>query len=259
MSPSPRWPTKYRFPLFFLLAYLLSWWALPVTRRGMLSQGVALAAVIVIALTTGKAGLREFWGRVTRFRAGAWYLAGPAIFAGGMALAVATNVLLGASVVGSLQFPVAAALLLLVFGGAWEELGWSGYALPALQERFAKAAHRALIATLVLGVLRGLWHLPLVVVGAIPWYDAVLLSPFVFQPIISWLYNRSGGSVPVVWVFHYASNLLPAIVAPLFTGADMVRFMILFYGFGFLATLVIAWRTRLGFGWRGVDDQPGRP
>ena len=228
MSRSQQFFTKYRFPLFFLLSYLLSWWALPVTRQGMLPQGPAFAAVIVLALTVGRAGLREWWGRVTNFRGGWWYLIGPAILAGALVAAFAVNVLLGASISGGPQLPIEVIVILLVFGGEWEELGWSGYALPALQKRYAQAPSGALIATLILGVFRGVWHLPLVLVGAIPWYDAVLLTPFVFQPIISWLYNKTGGSVPVVFVFHYMSNLLSGLAAPIFGGPEQELYRLVY-------------------------------
>jgi uncharacterized protein len=247
--------TKYRFPLFFLLAYLLSWWPVPVSGQGILPQGPAFAAVIVLELTLGRPGLREFWGRLTSFRGGWWYLAGPAILAGGLVTAFVFNVLLGASVSGSLQLPLEAVIILLIFGGEWEEPGWSGYALPALQQRYAKVANGALIATLILGVFRGIWHLPLVLVGAIPWYDAALMTPLVFQPIISWLYNQTGGSVPVVIVFHYVSNLLSVIVSPVFAGPEKDLYRILFYAFGFVAALVIAWKTQFKFGWRGEQNQ----
>ena len=254
MNRSRQLFTRYRFPFFFLLSYLLSWWLLPVSREGMLPHGPAIAAVIVIALTAGRPGLREFWGRLTNFRGGWWYLAGPAILAGGLAVAFVVNVLLGASVSGRLQFPIEAVVFLLILGGEWEEPGWSGYALPALQQRYANVANGALRATLILGIFRAIWHLPLVLVGAIPWYEAILVNVLVFQPIISWLYNKSRGSVPVVMVFHFMSNLLMVVVSPVFAGAENVQYKILFYAFGFLASLVIAWRTGFTFGWRGERD-----
>jgi hypothetical protein len=242
MNGSREFFTKYRFPLFFLLAYLLSWWALPATREGQLPHGPAFAAVIVLALTLGRPGLREWW-----------YLVGPAILAGGLVIAFVANLLLGAKVSGGLQLPLAAVIFLLLIGGEWEEPGWTGYALPALQERYAKAANGPLIATLVLGVFRAIWHLPLVIVGAIPWYEGILLNVLVFQPIISWLYNKSRGSVPVVMVFHFMSNLLSVIVSPVFAGAEGVQYKILFYVFGLVAALVIAWRSGFRFGWQPAE------
>ena len=93
MNRSRQFFTKYRFPLFILLSYLMSWRLLPASRQGMLPHGPAFAAVIVIALTLGRPGLREFWGRLTNFRRGWWYVAGPAILAGSLAVAFVINVL----------------------------------------------------------------------------------------------------------------------------------------------------------------------
>jgi hypothetical protein len=255
MNKNMQFFTRYRFPLFFLLTYLLSWWPL-LGRFGLLPHGVPLAALIVIALTHGRAGLREFWGRVTNFRGGWWYLIGPAILAVGLAVAFGINVLLGAPVSAPPQLPLAAVVLLLLLGGQWEEPGWTGYALPALQRRYAKTVNGPLIATLILGIFRAFWHLPLVIVGAIPWYDGLLMNVLVFQPIISWLYNKSRGSVPAVMVFHFMSNLLIVVVSPLFVGAEKVQYMILFYVFGFVAALVIALGSGFKFGWRDADEQP---
>jgi hypothetical protein len=81
MNPSQSLFTKYQLPLFFLLSYLLSWWAI-LPLQGNLAHGVAIAAAIVVALTLGRTGLREWWGRLTNFRAGWWFLVGPAIIVG---------------------------------------------------------------------------------------------------------------------------------------------------------------------------------
>jgi hypothetical protein len=253
MNQSRQFFTKYRFPLFFLLSYLLSWWPL-LGHFGLLPHGVPFAALLVIALTDGRVGLREFWGRVTSFPGGWWYVVGPAILAGGLATAFVINVLLGASVSAPPQLPLVAVGVLLLLGGQWEEPGWTGYALPALQRRYAATANGPLIATVVLGIFRAIWHLPLVIVGAIPWYEAFLMNVLVFQPIISWLYNKSRGSVPVVMVFHFMSNLLSVVVSPVFTGSDKVQYMILFYAFGLLAAVVIAWKSDFKFGWRGAEE-----
>jgi hypothetical protein len=256
MNRSQQFFTKYRFPLFFLLSYLLSWWLITVMPKTILSQGPAFAAVIILALTTGRAGLREWWHRLTHFRAGWWYLAGPAILTGALVLAVGLNLLLGASVSGPPRLPMEVIIILLFFGGEWEEPGWTGYALPALQKRYAGVPNGALIATLVCGIFRGVWHLPLVLTGAIPWYDAVLLTPFVFQPLISWLYNKTGGSVPVVMLFHYTSNLLGGLGGSIFAGPEAEQNRILFYAFGFVAVILIAWKTGFKFGWRGEQAEP---
>jgi hypothetical protein len=241
---------KFELPLFLLLAYLLSWWSVPFANGGIIPHGPALAAVIVIALTAGKQGLREFWARLTNFRAGWRYLIGPAIIAGYLLAAFVVNLLLGATVTSPFPIPSAGTMLvLLLMGGLWEEPGWTGYALPKLQARFAPHAYGTLAATLVMGLVRSLWHLPLVLYGSIEWYDALIFS-FAFQIIITWLYNRSNGSVPAVMVFHYASNVLAgSVMLQAFTGGERETYYILFVAFACLAALTILRQSKFKLGY----------
>ena len=59
-----------RHPLvgFFVLTYVLTWGALP--WRSFFAAGPLLAAVIVVSITDGVAGLRELGLRVVRWRVG---------------------------------------------------------------------------------------------------------------------------------------------------------------------------------------------
>jgi membrane protease YdiL (CAAX protease family) len=246
---------KYELPLFLLLTYTLSWWSAPFANGGIIPHGPAFAAVIVIALTSGRQGLREFWSRLTKFNAGVWYLAGPAVIVAYLLAAFVVNLLLGATAVSPFPFPFAGTMVvLLLMGGLWEELGWTGYALPKLQERFAHYAYGTLAATFVLGLFRSLWHLPLVIFGSIAWYDAVFFS-FAFQLMITWLYNKSNGSVPAVMVFHYTSNVLAGSVMLLaFSGAEKAMYYALFVVFACLAALYIAWQTKMRLGFPGLNQ-----
>ena len=245
--------TKYQLPLFFLLSYLLSWWAI-LPLQGSLPHGVAIAAAIVVALTLGRTGLREWWDRLTNFRAGWWFLVGLAIVIGYHLAATVINLLLGATVVNPPQFSVMAIGELVLLGGVWEEPGWSGYALPTLQKRFAKTPNGALIATLILYIFRSIWHLPLIFWARwpIPWYDAVFYT-FALQVIISWLYNKSGGSVPAVMLFHLTSNILYRAMGPVFAGIDATMYRILFYAFACLIALALTWSSQFKLGWRDTE------
>jgi hypothetical protein len=250
MNRSQSFFQKYELPLFLLLTYTLSWWSVPFANGGIIPHGPALAAVIVIALTAGREGLREYWARLTSFRAGWWYLVGPAIIAAYLLAAFIVNLLLGATVVSPFPIPSAAkVMILLLMGGVWEEPGWTGYALSKLQERFAPHSYGTLAATFVMGVFRSVWHLPLVIYGSIEWYDAAIFS-FAFQVIITWLYNRSNRSVPAVMVFHYASNLLAgSVMLQAFSGSEGSTYYILFVVFACFTALVITQQSkfRLGF------------
>lgn len=245
--------TKYQLPLFFLLSYLLSWWAI-LPLQGNLPHGVAIAAAIVIALALGRIGLHEWWGRLTNFRAGWLFLIGPAIVVGFMLAATVINLLLGATVVNPPQFSVMIVGEFVLLGGMWEELGWSGYALPTLQKRFAKTPNGSLKATLMLTIFRSIWHLPLIFWARwpMPWYDIVFYT-IAMQVTISWLYNKSKGSVPAVMLFHFMSNLMFRAMTPVFAGTDATMYGILAYACALLIALALAWSSQLKLGWRDTE------
>ena len=226
---------KYQLPLFFVLTYLLSWWSAPLMNGQIIPYGPSLAALVVIAMTTGKIGLSQWWRRLTNWRVNwYWYVVGPAIIISYQGLAYIINLLSGAVVIQPPSLPSMGIVLeLLLIGGMWEEPGWSGYALPELQKRFAKQRNGLLISALILGVFRALWHMPLYLSGNVYWFD-LLFFEIAIQLIIAWLYNRSGGSVPVVMLFHLTSNILGSVMYPVFTGAERTTYYVIFMG---LATL----------------------
>src|SRR5215203_1900641 len=139
---------------FFLLSCLLSWWpavlysmdASPVPIAGF---GPFLAALVVLGATGGRAGIRELFRSMVKWRAPrrAYLLAVtlPLTFSG---VAVLANLALGAAdpATGDLAawtaIPATALFVLLVpgIGGAWEEPGFRGFALPRLEERLGAVA-----------------------------------------------------------------------------------------------------------------------
>lgn len=83
-----------------------------------------------------------------------------------------------------------------------EEMGWRGYVLPRLQAR-----HSALVASLIVGVIWGFWHLP----KYISHFSAIsfgwsMLHFIAFAVLLTWLYNNTRGSLLIVAVCHAISN-----------------------------------------------------
>lgn len=249
MNAIPSFIKRHPIVVFVTLTYLLSWWSIPFTNGQIMPQGPAASAVIVLALTAGRSGLRSLWQRITKWRvAWYWYVIGPGIIAVYLAGAYLLNQLMGASVSRPPHPPTLGLLLeLLLLGGWLEEPGWSGYALPELQKRFANRTNGVLLAALGVGVMRAIWHLPLYIYGHIPWFDLVV-SVIASQLIIAWLFNRSIGSVLVVMWFHLASNILFAATNSVFSGAEWTRYYALFVTLQSLIALGILWRsgTKLG-------------
>jgi uncharacterized protein len=235
---------RYELPSFFLLAYLLSWLSVPFLQGGITPQGVAIAARIVIGVTLGAQGVREYRKRLTNWRAGWWYLIAPLIVIGYEGIAFILNVISGAKLVELPHLSIGMFMMLVLFGGQWEELGWTGYALPRLRERFAAHPNGSLMAVLVLGVFRMLWHLPLFLYGKMYWFD-ILIFTFAFQIIIAWIYDRSGKSVPAVMAFHFTSNILGAFFSPVFSGMERLMFQASFMSLAAFIALVIVLASQI--------------
>src|SRR5215213_11007820 len=220
-----------RHPLitFFVLTYAISWSLESplVFLRDTVSdtQGQVLyilsanvpsvLGIVLTAMVFGRGALRKLLARLLIWRVDPrWYLVvvlGPAALAGGV---VALNTLLGGPAL-SLGMPLLGVAIFLAFsifpGSALgEEIGWWGYVLPRLQSR-----RSALSATLILGVIWALWHLPLWLAGWLqgePFrtptlYAAFVVSTIALSVILAWVYNSTGGSLLMVVLLHATVNL----------------------------------------------------
>jgi uncharacterized protein len=223
-----------RYPLivFFVLAYVFSWWTWPLYAFGLspspiIAFGPFLAAILVLALTTGKGGVVTLLRRMVRWRVRpVWYAVAlllPVAISGGAALL--NVVVLGASAPSPAELGAWSGLvptfflLLLVpgIGGAWEEPGWRGYALPKLQ-----GGHSALLASLILGVVWAFWHLPLMVIGQIHLSDPVYIVAWTV--VFTWVFNNTNGSVLIAMLMHNMHNVISGgYFSAMFSGADWVR------------------------------------
>jgi hypothetical protein len=232
-----------------VLAYLISWASVIPAEGGLLPQGPMIAAFIVLAIVAGRRGVAGLWQQMTHWRVGArWYLIAPGIIIGIHLATLAMQLLLGARVASTahLRSPAYFNLLLplILLGGWWEEPGWMGYLLRRFQERFLRVP---LLAALSGGLIRMAWHTPLLVYGKISWYDYLFYS-LALQVILTWLYNRTNGSVLVPMLGHLFSNVLFATMYPLFQGSGQQQYWVILVltSCVFAAGLILATRGRLG-------------
>jgi membrane protease YdiL (CAAX protease family) len=110
----------------------------------------------------------------------------------------------------------------LLYGGPLgEEVGWRGFALPRLQVRYSP-----LVASLLLSVVWGLWHVPLhlqgVYHGIFPdGLPGILLRIVTTVPttiLFTWLYNRTQGNLWLVVLLHTAVNNSAGFWLPITAG-----------------------------------------
>lgn len=211
------------------------WLAYEAERRGWLSldtvrgtlgaargYGPAIAALVASGLTTGWGGLREIGARLTRWRFSwrlyAWALAIPVL----TALAV---VAIAAWVAPSTLTPAAVQpgrLILLFFlfalvdGPLGEEIGWRGFLLPRLLE-----ITRPLMASLIVGFVWFVWHLPLYYADGSRTLDAGFLLRYLLLNVAcavlhTWFFQRSGGSALLAVIFHTAGNYFVFLTLSIF-------------------------------------------
>jgi uncharacterized protein len=208
-------PILRRYPLtsFFILTYAITWAGIPFGR--FFTFGPLLAALIVVGLTQGKAGLREWGSRLIRWRVGwVWYVLAITVPLAVLAAASSINLSLGAGPAslaqlapGSIVLIFAVRLINPADGPLAEEPGWRGFAQPGLQRR-----HSPLVATSILGLLVAGWHLPLWLMPQFGATPVIIISDFLGTVAVTfwyaWLFNHSGGSVLLTLISHDVEGVI---------------------------------------------------
>jgi len=101
---------------------------------------------------------------------------------------------------------------------AGEELGWRGYALPRLAARIGYAG-----ASVLLGVIWGIWHMPLFFVGGTDKFGqsitVFVLGTAALSVAVTWLYVHVKGSLLLTMLMHSAVNQTVGIVPSADEGA----------------------------------------
>jgi uncharacterized protein len=188
--------------------------------------GPSLAGVAVVAVFSTGAGFRAWLARCLNWRVGwRWFafafLLPPVV----MLLALAIHRALGGVMpawpaAGQLPLVIANFGLVLVVGGPLgEEFGWRGYAMPAIADKLGWRR-----ASLIIGVIWGLWHLPLFFMAStaqshmpIPLFMLNILAGSV---VFGWLFERTRRSVLPALVLHTSLNAWAGILGIVPTGTS---------------------------------------
>ena len=258
MSSTVSWVRQHRLTSFFVLAYVVSWtpWAFDAAGISLGTPfypgGPLVAALVVIAVADGRRGFREFGSRLIRWRVGwVWYLVALGL---PVVMVLVTGLLtdwLGAPPPDFSGIVWADVVLMLALrivnptdSALGEEPGFRGYALPHLQHRLSPLA-----AAGVLGVLTAGWHLPLVALGNLGWIG--LPSTVLIAFLYVWLFNRTGGSVLLVILFHAGQGAFTFGMLG-FTGADADRAGYVYFGVLVVAVAAVVGGDRAA--WRKAPE-----
>ena len=223
---------------FFILTFCFTWLSwIPmifaggdnVLLRVIGSYGPITAAILVTGITRGSRGITALLKPLRIWKVGLfWYLFSF------LSTAVVTlvSIWIYLSFDGNaLSFNDPAKLYLVIpvfiyvciFSVLGEETGWRGFALPKLQRK-----QGALTASILIGLIWGVWHIPLFFIEG-NFHQDIPLWLFILQDValsvvITWIYNHTGGSLLLIHLFHAASNTTLGVlpVLPMDTGGDLL-------------------------------------
>lgn len=170
-----------------------------------------LLAAVAMRLWVSKEGLRGSLGWRHRWRAYAVAVAGPIAFVAVAGLAMVLSGVARFAVAEPVAIAVMTALVVLPVLesvlSVGEEYGWRGYLLPRLMPL------GEVRASLVVGVIWGLWHLPVVVSGLLLGGHNVWLVVVIHLGLVTlmsfpltWLGKATGFSASIAAVFHGSMN-----------------------------------------------------
>ncbi len=217
--------------LYFTLVFLAAWaWWLMMAAitpadpsvRGTLAflflPGTFAPGIVALILTgraRGRAGINELLGRVFNWQVDLRYYVFALAYMAGVKIAasIAHRAITGEWPAFA-TVPVILLFVAAIFSApfqAGEEIGWRGYALPRLALRMGLNR-----ASILLGLIWALWHLPLFYITGSPnagqSFLVYALGVTALSVAMAWLYTRTGGSLLLVMLMHAAVNNTTGIV-----------------------------------------------
>jgi membrane protease YdiL (CAAX protease family) len=207
---------RHRIVSFLAVTYAFTWtvqavlvllgleasWTLSLL-VGLGGFGPAVGAAVVVWASGGS--LRAWFSQMLDWRIGwRWWV----VVLGLPLVILATGSLLfvlggGPVDLGSFESPAVYLFVLAwgtVLGGGQEELGWRGFMLPVLQERYSALASSLVVGVAWAGTTHGGWALS----QQLLWVGSIVAGSIIW----TWLYNGTGGSVLAVAVGHAGVNAM---------------------------------------------------
>ena len=223
LEPTVRVSSASSLFVFFALAFALMWICfftvafVPIPLGSPLGGALilvgafapALAALAVTLHVEGRSGVIALLRRITRWSVAAKYY----VFALGfmIALKLTAAMIYRASTSSWPRFDTSQwylipfAIALSTPFQAGEEIGWRGYALPRLADRFGLGS-----ASVLLGFIWGVWHLPQFFIRDGDSYrrafPVFVLQVTAMSVAFAWPYARTNGSLLLTMLLHAAIN-----------------------------------------------------
>jgi uncharacterized protein len=221
--------------------------------------GPTLSAFLMTATTEGRAGVRRLLGRLVLWRVGIrWYLF--ALLGVPLIILVGTMIYMGElpnlKALGGPSYVLSylgTYALVMVFGGPlFEEIGWRGFALPRMEP-----LQGPLLASVILGLLWALWHLPEFLVpswaatsggGSILGIILFAITAIMFSTVTTWVFNNTKASVLLATLVHTSIDAFTYPLGAMFSARALASALPMLIGFGVVVVvLIVLTRGRLSY------------
>lgn len=176
--------------------------------------GPLISAIITTAIYKGKVGLSNLYKRTINFQfKKKWLLPTFFLFPIIIGLPILYLSLTNQSippteaVINLISLPIMFVIILLSSGPLQEEHGWRGILQEELQRKI-----NPLIASIITGLIWGIWHLPLFFTPNRGIYYnkpiwGLILSTILISVLFAWIYNNTKKSLLLMILFHTTYNL----------------------------------------------------
>ena len=205
-----------------------------------------IAACILVYKEEGTIGVKNLLKRIfdfSKIKQKIWYL--PVIFL----MPIIYLLIYGVMQLFRLPLPVGveipflnnALIFAIIFisamvGAMGEEVGWSGYAVDALQERWG-----ALTTAIPIGLVWAVWHYASIIQQGhgLIWILWATLGTVAMRILIVWLYNNTGKSVFVCILFHTIANMGRILFPKNLTHNPLVDYPDIHYSIIAIASVIV--------------------
>jgi membrane protease YdiL (CAAX protease family) len=238
--------------IFFLATFVWTWafyapiaigghnpyqmpWMILLILGGM---GPSLVGVVMVMLSRDREARRDFWRRSFSFKRvhAAWWAVIFLLFPILYGISILVDLALGGSLPGMallkdlianpLMIPLAA-FISFMSGPFSEEFGWRGYA----EDRIISPLG-IVTGTIVLGLIWGIWHLPLFFMSD-TWHGQIgfglsglwmfMLHSVGLSLLMTWVYLNTNRSILSGMFMHFTSNFTGQLLAPVSEQVDLVK------------------------------------
>jgi len=243
--------------IFFVLTFAWTWafyipiaagghspyqmpWTILLIFGGM---GPSVIGVLMVLFTLDKESRRDFWRRSFSFKriGGLWWVIIFLLFPILYGVSILIDMAMGGSspemtqlrslIANPVMIPLAAFISFM--SGPWsEEFGWRGYALDRILTPFSLFA-----GTISLGLLWGVWHLPLFFMPA-TWHGqigfgltgfwAFMLRSVGLALLMTWVYLNTNRSILSGMFLHFTSNFTGQLLASVSERVEVLETVFIF-------------------------------